>query len=57
MNHAGEIAPLSTMLRPHVWSSQCRGGASGIFADIEAIADAKAEIFAGLEATAWRSEP
>jgi UDP-N-acetylmuramoyl-tripeptide--D-alanyl-D-alanine ligase len=40
MNHAGEITPLVKMVRPHV----------AIITSIEAIADAKAEIFEGVVA-------
>jgi UDP-N-acetylmuramoyl-tripeptide--D-alanyl-D-alanine ligase len=51
MNHAGEIAPLSVMLRPHVVIvTNVEAVHLEYFADVEAIADAKAEIFAGLEA-------
>ena len=51
MNHAGEIAPLSAMLRPHVVIiTNVEAVHLEYFADIEAIADAKAEIFAGLGA-------
>jgi UDP-N-acetylmuramoyl-tripeptide--D-alanyl-D-alanine ligase len=50
MNHAGEIAPLSAMLRPHVVIiTNVEAVHLEYFADVEAIADAKAEIFAGLE--------
>jgi UDP-N-acetylmuramoyl-tripeptide--D-alanyl-D-alanine ligase len=50
MNHAGEITPLSKLVRPHV------AIVTGIepvhleyFGSLEKIADAKAEIFAGIE--------
>ena len=50
MNHAGEITPLVKLVRPHVADHHHRrAGASGIFRRLEAIADAKAEIFLGLE--------
>jgi UDP-N-acetylmuramoyl-tripeptide--D-alanyl-D-alanine ligase len=50
MNHAGEITPLSGMVRPHV-AIITNVAAVHIenFENVEAIADAKAEIFAGLE--------
>jgi len=50
MNHAGEIAPLSAMLRPHVTIiTNVEAVHLEFFPNIEAIADAKAEIFAGLD--------
>jgi len=50
MNHAGEIAPLSTMLRPHVAIiTNVEAVHLEYFANIEAIADAKAEIFVGMD--------
>ncbi|MCW5731643.1 MAG: UDP-N-acetylmuramoylalanyl-D-glutamyl-2,6-diaminopimelate--D-alanyl-D-alanine ligase [Alphaproteobacteria bacterium] len=50
MNHAGEIAPLARMVRPHVAIiTTIEAVHLGNFPSIEAIADAKAEIFAGLE--------
>lgn len=50
MNHAGEIAPLSRMIRPHVAIITTVEAAHIEFFDsIEAIADAKAEIFLGME--------
>lgn len=50
MNHAGEIAPLSAMLRPHaVIITNVEAVHLEYFADVEAIADAKAEIFAGMD--------
>jgi UDP-N-acetylmuramoyl-tripeptide--D-alanyl-D-alanine ligase len=51
MNHAGEIAPLSAMLRPHVTIiTNVEAVHLEYFRDVEAIADAKAEIFTGLDA-------
>jgi UDP-N-acetylmuramoyl-tripeptide--D-alanyl-D-alanine ligase len=50
MNHAGEIAPLSAMLRPHVAIiTNVEAVHLEYFADVTEIADAKAEIFAGLD--------
>lgn len=50
MNHAGEITPLSEMARPHVAIITTVAPVhTENFASIEAIADAKAEIFDGLE--------
>ncbi|PZU90413.1 MAG: UDP-N-acetylmuramoylalanyl-D-glutamyl-2,6-diaminopimelate--D-alanyl-D-alanine ligase [Shinella sp.] len=50
MNHAGEIAPLSRMVRPDVAIVTTIAPAHlGNFASIEEIAAAKAEIFDGLE--------
>jgi len=50
MNHAGEIEPLVRMVRPHVAIiTTVEPVHLEFFVDIEAIADAKAEIFAGLE--------
>jgi UDP-N-acetylmuramoyl-tripeptide--D-alanyl-D-alanine ligase len=50
MNHAGEIAPLSAMLRPHVAIvTNVEAVHLEFFPNVEAIADAKAEIFAGLD--------
>ncbi|MBK18555.1 MAG: UDP-N-acetylmuramoylalanyl-D-glutamyl-2, 6-diaminopimelate--D-alanyl-D-alanine ligase [Rhodospirillaceae bacterium] len=49
MNHAGEITPLSEMVRPHVAIITTVEPAHIEFFDsIEGIADAKAEIFAGM---------
>jgi len=49
MNHAGEIEPLSRLLRPDVAIITTVAPAHiGHFGSIEAIADAKAEIFAGM---------
>jgi len=51
MNHAGEIEPLVKMVRPHVAIiTTVEPVHLEFFAGIEAIADAKAEIFAGVEA-------
>ena len=50
MNHAGEIAPLSRMVRPHVALVTTIAPVHiENLGSIEAIADAKAEIFLGLE--------
>ena len=50
MNHAGEIAPLSRMVRPDVAIITTIAPAHlGNFASLEEIAAAKAEIFEGLE--------
>jgi UDP-N-acetylmuramoyl-tripeptide--D-alanyl-D-alanine ligase len=50
MNHAGEIEPLVKMVRPHLAIiTTVEPVHLEFFAGIEAIADAKAEIFAGLE--------
>ena len=50
MNHAGEIEPLVELVRPHVAIITTVEPVHLEFFDgIEAIADAKAEIFAGLE--------
>ena len=51
MNHPGEIEPLSRLARPHaalVTTVEAVHGA--FFASTDEIADAKAEIFAGMEA-------
>ncbi|MFZ1416607.1 MAG: UDP-N-acetylmuramoyl-tripeptide--D-alanyl-D-alanine ligase [Defluviicoccus sp.] len=49
MNHAGEIAPLSLLARPHVGVITAIAPAHcGHFPSLAAIADAKAEIFAGV---------
>lgn len=49
MNHAGEITPLSMMVRPHIAIiTTIAQSHLGHFSSIEAIADAKAEIFAGV---------
>ncbi len=50
MNHPGEIDVLTRMVRPHVAIiTTIEPAHLGFFASVEAIADAKAEIFAGLE--------
>ncbi|WP_407166263.1 UDP-N-acetylmuramoylalanyl-D-glutamyl-2,6-diaminopimelate--D-alanyl-D-alanine ligase [Bradyrhizobium sp. ORS 111] len=50
MNHAGEITPLVKMVRPHVAViTTVEPVHLEFFAGIEAIADAKAEIFLGVE--------
>lgn len=50
MNHAGEIAPLSQMVRPHAAIvTTVEAVHLEHFPNVQAIADAKAEIFTGLE--------
>jgi len=50
MNHAGELAALTEMVRPHVAVVTAIAPAhTAFFADEAAIADAKGEIFRGLE--------
>src|SRR5207253_132306 len=50
MNHAGEIAPLSSLVRPQVAIiTTVEPVHLEFFGSLEAIADAKAEIFSGLE--------
>jgi UDP-N-acetylmuramoyl-tripeptide--D-alanyl-D-alanine ligase len=50
MNHAGEIEPLVKMVRPHIAIvTTVEPVHLEFFSGIEAIADAKAEIFSGLE--------
>jgi UDP-N-acetylmuramoyl-tripeptide--D-alanyl-D-alanine ligase len=50
MNHAGEIEPLSRLVRPHVAIiTTIEPVHLEFFASIDGIADAKAEIFQGLE--------
>lgn len=50
MNHAGEITPLTRMVRPHAAIvTTVEAVHLEHFSGIEAIADAKAEVFAGLE--------
>ncbi|MEO5373252.1 MAG: UDP-N-acetylmuramoylalanyl-D-glutamyl-2,6-diaminopimelate--D-alanyl-D-alanine ligase [Alphaproteobacteria bacterium] len=50
MNHAGEIAPLSELARPHVAIiTTVEAVHMEFFASTAAIADAKAEIFAGMD--------
>jgi UDP-N-acetylmuramoyl-tripeptide--D-alanyl-D-alanine ligase len=52
MNHAGEIEPLARLVRPHVAIvTTIEAVHLEFFPSIEAIADAKAEIFLGLEAS------
>ncbi len=54
MNHAGEISELSKMARPHIALVTTVEFAHGeFFEDIDAIADAKAEIFEGVEPGGW----
>ncbi len=49
MNHAGEIEPLSRLIRPHVAIvTTVEAAHLEYFDSIEAIADAKSEIFAGM---------
>jgi UDP-N-acetylmuramoyl-tripeptide--D-alanyl-D-alanine ligase len=50
MNHAGEIEPLTKLVRPHVAIiTTIEPVHLEFFESVEAIADAKAEIFSGLE--------
>ena len=50
MNHAGEIEPLSRLVRPHIAIiTTVEPVHLEFFGSLEAIADAKAEIFLGLE--------
>jgi UDP-N-acetylmuramoyl-tripeptide--D-alanyl-D-alanine ligase len=50
MNHPGEIEPLAKLVRPHVAViTTIEAVHLEFFANVEAIADAKAEIFLGLE--------
>lgn len=50
MNHPGEITPLSKFVRPHVTIiTTVEAVHLGFFSSVEDIAEAKAEIFAGLE--------
>jgi UDP-N-acetylmuramoyl-tripeptide--D-alanyl-D-alanine ligase len=50
MNHAGEITPLTRMVRPHIAVVTAIAPVHlEFFGSLEAIADAKAEIFLGLE--------
>ena len=50
MNHAGEIEPLVKMVRPHISIiTTVEPVHLEFFSGVEAIADAKAEIFAGVE--------
>jgi UDP-N-acetylmuramoyl-tripeptide--D-alanyl-D-alanine ligase len=49
MNHAGEIAPLTKLVRPHIAIiTTVEPVHLEFFASVEAIADAKAEIFQGI---------
>lgn len=62
MNHAGEITPLVHMVRPHVAIiTTVEPVHLQHFSSVEAIADAKAEIFCGLDAggaaVIWRDNP
>src|SRR6267378_2760532 len=50
MNHAGEIEPLTRLVRPHVAIiTTVEPVHLEFFGSLEAIADAKAEIFVGIE--------
>ena len=50
MNHAGEITPLTRLVRPHVAIiTTVEPVHLEFFGSVEKIADAKAEIFAGIE--------
>ncbi len=50
MNHPGEIAALTRLVRPHIAViTTVEPAHLGFFGSVEAIADAKAEIFLGLE--------
>ena len=50
MNHAGEITPLVGLVRPHVaFVTTIAPVHIEYFGSLEAIADAKAEIFSGVE--------
>ena len=50
MNHAGEITPLARLVRPHVAIvTTIEPAHLEYFGSVEAIADAKAEVFLGLE--------
>ena len=50
MNHPGEITPLTKIVRPHVAIGTTVAAVHmALFRDVEAIAEAKAEIFKGLE--------
>jgi UDP-N-acetylmuramoyl-tripeptide--D-alanyl-D-alanine ligase len=50
MNHAGELTALSALCRPHVaLITTVEAAHSEFFASLEDIADAKAEVFSGLE--------
>lgn len=50
MNHVGEITPLAEMVRPHVaLITTVEGAHKGNFSSLDEIADAKAEIFIGMD--------
>ena len=50
MNHPGEIAPLSRLVRPHVAIiTNVEAAHTAFFDSLDGVADAKAEIFEGLE--------
>ena len=50
MNHAGEIAPLTRLVRPHIAVvTAVEPVHLAFFSSVEAIAEAKAEIFLGVE--------
>lgn len=50
MNHAGELTDLSGLVKPHIAAiTRIAEAHLGYFGSLEAIADAKAEIFSGLD--------
>ena len=50
MNHPGEMSVLTRLVRPHIAViTTVEPAHLGFFPSVEAIADAKAEIFLGLE--------
>jgi UDP-N-acetylmuramoyl-tripeptide--D-alanyl-D-alanine ligase len=54
MNHPGELIPLSRMARPHIaLITTIAATHIGNFDSLDDIADAKAEIFAGVEPDGW----
>ncbi len=54
MNHTGELGPLSRMARPHVaLITTIASNHIGNFTSLDEIADAKAEVFEGLEPDGW----
>ncbi|MEQ9199079.1 MAG: UDP-N-acetylmuramoyl-tripeptide--D-alanyl-D-alanine ligase, partial [Rhodospirillales bacterium] len=54
MNHAGELGPLSRMARPHIaLITTIASNHIGNFTSLDGIADAKAEVFEGLEPDGW----
>lgn len=58
MNHTGEMAALSSYVRPHVALITTIAGAHrGNFPNLEAIADAKCEIFQGMAPGSWAVLP